>query len=481
MLPEDWSRDREPLLLSLPGDLAELFATYHHELKGGQIFKRVVGRAIAAGADSVLVERPYIDADYRSEFAGFYAEVYRELPDRAHRLHFLDNENRRYCGYATIRPILGRPVSRTMLEPPPALAGHVSCLATSKASPYGAEFKARGFPFISQDYQYGVCAHAAIWMVALYFHLAFGRPRVHLSDIVEAARHPAYGQRRTPSNGLTHPQMNAALETLGMSAINYVFGQLPEDETAERIACRYLNSRLPVIVLGSGHARVLVGYGAEQEEGGLFFVCHDDARGPYRAIGDPGRGRDEGSPDGHWERLVVPMPGRIYLAGESAEREGGVALGGELAKHRELRHHLAALERGERRLRTYVTTIADYLHRLRDRGVSTDVQRWHALTGASHWVWVVELQDTAAAARGPDCVLGEVIIDTTSDDREPNFLSANLPGYKMRWAALGAPTQTQESGQRELYRTGCALHVPTPSPPKGPGALAGLRRRLRRP
>jgi Papain-like cysteine protease AvrRpt2 len=475
MLPEDWSRDREPLLLALPGDLEELFEIYLRELKGGRIFERVVRRAIAVGADSVLVERPYIDADYRSEFAGFYAEVYRDLPDRAHRLHFLDRAARNYCGYVTIRPILGRPVSRTMLEPPPALAPHVSCLARSKASPYGAEFTAQGFPFISQDYQYGVCAHAAIWMVALYFHLHFGRPRIHLSDIVEAARQPAYGHRRTPSNGLTHPQMNAALETLGMSAINYIFGQLPEGETPEMIACRYLNSRLPVIVLGSGHARVLVGYGADVDAGGLFFVCHDDARGPYRAIGDPGRGRDEGSPDGHWERLVVPLPGRIYLAGEAAEQEGGLALRRELAKHEELRHHVAALGRGERRLRTYVTTIADYLHRLRDRGISADVQRWHALTGASHWVWVVELQDTAAAARGRECVLGEVIIDTTSDDREPNFLSANLPGYKMRWVALGAPTDTQAAEQRELYETGCALHVATPTPP-APGKRTGLAR-----
>jgi hypothetical protein len=478
MLPADWSSERDPLFLSLPGELEELFETYLHGLDGGRIFERVVRRAIAAGADSVLIERPYIDADYRSEFANFYAEVYRELPDRTHRLHFLDQGGHNYCGYVTIRPILGRPVSRTMLEPPPALADHVSCLATSKASPYGAEFEARGFPFISQDYQYGVCAHAAIWMVALYFHLAYHRPRVHVSDIVEAASQPAYAFRRTPSNGLTHPQINAALETLGMPAINYILAELPSGETPETIACRYLNSRLPVIVLGSGHARVLVGYGAEERGGSLFFVCHDDARGPYRAIGDPGSGG--GEEDGHWERLVVPLPGRIYLAGEAAEREGGLALRRELAKHPELRHNLAALGRGERRLRTYVTTIADYLHRLRERGISPDVFRWHALVGASHWVWVVELQDTAAAARGPDCVLGEVMVDATSDDLEPNYLSANLPGYKMRWAALGAPTETQEAEQRELYRTGCALHVPSPPRPR-PGGLGRLRRRLHLP
>lgn len=473
MLPGDWSRHRQPELLPLPERLGELFDAYLHEMEGGRVFEELVGGAVAAGADSVLIERSYIDADYRSEFANFYAEVYRELPDRAHRLHFLDRAEHRYCGYATIRPILGRPVSRTMLEPPPALEPHISCLARSNASPYGAEFSARGFPFISQDYQYGVCAHAAIWMVALYFHLAFGRPRYHISDIVEAARQPAPVFRQKPSSGLTHAQMTAALETLDMPPVNYIMGQLPRGETPETVACRYLNSRLPVILLGSGHARVLIGYGAEAD-GRLFFVCHDDARGPYRPIEDSWAGPGRSPDDGHWERLVVPMPGRIYLTGEAAEREGGLVLRRSLAEHEELRPHLHALERGERRLRTYVSTIAEYLHRLRDRGVSPDIYRWHALAGASHFVWVVELQDTAAAARGEECVLGEVIVDATSDDLWPNFLSANLPGHKMRWTELGGPTETQPTEQTGLYRTGCALNVPTPIR-RRPGPI---RRRL---
>lgn len=476
MLPGDWSRHRAPELLALPQGLGQLFDSYLHDLDGGKLFEDMVAGAVAAGADSVLVERSYIDADWRSEFAGFYAEVYRELPDRAHRLHFLDSVNRRYCGYTTIRPVLGRPVSRTMLVPPPALAEHIACLADSKASPYGARFSVRGFPFLSQDYQYGVCAHAAIWMVSLYFHLAFGRPRHHMSDIVEAARQPAQAFRQIPSNGLTPAQITAALETLEMPPLTYIMGELPRGETPETVACRYLNSRLPVILLGSGHARVLVGYGAERG-GRLFFVCHDDARGPYRPIEDSWAGPDRKPDDGHWERLVVPMPGRIYLAGEAAEREGGLVLRRGLAEHEELHHHLAALERGERRLRTYVTTIADYLHRLRARGVSSDVYRWHAQAGTSHFVWVVELQDVAAAAEGHECVLGEVLVDATSDDLSPNFLSAHLPGHKMRWAELGAPTETQPAEQTDLYRTGCALNVPTP-PPRRRGRLRRLRAHL---
>jgi hypothetical protein len=461
VLPEDWATDAGPEFLTLPDDLSRLFDDYLHRLSGREPLEVVVRTAVRCGATQVLLERNYIDADYRSEFANFYAETFRPLPDRCQRLHFIDPKERRYFGYSVIRPIIGRPVSRSMLSPPPPLRPHISCQVNSQASPYGYRFTARGFLFISQDYQYGRCAHAAIWMVAHYFHLRFARPRYYVSDIVEASREPAYLYRHTPSSGLTHPQMNAALDALGMPAINYVLDDLPDGETPETVACRYLNSGLPVIVLGDQHARVLIGYGAEQD-GTLFFVCNDDARGPYRVIQDARTAYAGAGPERtKWERLVVPTPGRIYLTGEAAEREGGLALAAELDKEEGSRPLLERFE-AQLRLRSYVTDIASYKRNLRERNLSADVVNWHARTSSSHWVWVVELQDRAAAADGPECVVGEVVIDATSDDIKPNFLFANLPGRVMRWAQLGAQTETAPSTQTELYRSACALHVAGP-------------------
>jgi hypothetical protein len=462
VLPKDWADDKGPEFLSLPDDLAHLFDVFLHRLAGREPLEMVLRTAVRCGATQVMLERDYIDADYRSEFANFYAETFRPLPDRCQRLHFFDPEERQYFGFSVMRPIIGRPVSRSVIAPPPPLRPHISCLIESKASPYGYLFTVRGFPFISQDYQYGRCAHAAIWMVAHYFHLRFARPRYYVSDIVEASREPAYLYRHTPSSGLTHPQMNAALDVLGMPAINYILEELPAEETPETVACRYLNSGLPVIVLGDNHARVLIGYGAEKD-GTIFFICNDDARGPYRVIQDARTAYAGAGPEAtHWERLVVPTPGRIYLAGEAAEREGGLALKAELGKDEGSHELLERFEAGKLRLRSYVTDIASYKRRLRERNLSPDVVNWHARASSSHWVWVVELQDRAAAAVGPDCVVGEVAIDATSDDIKPNFLFANLPGRVMRWAELGAQTQTAPSSQTELYRSGSALHVAAP-------------------
>jgi hypothetical protein len=484
MLPGDWAESRGPqtFAFSDPKQLGRFFKRYVGQLGGGRQFDRMTRGAVMSGATAALVESDYIDADWRNEFANFYAETFRPLPDRCERIHFLDPDAELYQGYAVIRPLIGRPICRTVLAPPRRLAPYVSCQARSISSPYGYRFGVRGFPFITQDSQYGVCAHAAIWMVALYFHLRFRRPRFYLSDIVEGARHTPFIHRLIPSSGLTHEQISGALEALDMPAISYVLDDLPDGENSRTIACRYLNSELPVNLLGSGHARVLIGYGADQD-GGLFFVSHDDARVPYWPIQDAETGYGpppEGGETVSWERLVVPLPGKIYLAGEAAEREGAIALRQEMSKHDELAEALAKFDARELRIRTYVTETSEYKRALRDRDLPQEVRDHHAGISCSHWVWVVELQDRAAVDDGPDCVLGEIVIDATSDDIRPNFLCANLPGKVMRWEQLGAKTIASDVPVGGPYETGCALHVLSPEWQGGESCVDRLVRKVRR-
>jgi hypothetical protein len=81
----------------------------------------------------------------------------------------------------------------------------------------------------------------------------------------------------------------------------------------------------------------------------------------------------------------------------------------------------------------------------------------HRLFPLSNWVWVTELQDRAAAEQGRQCVIGEVVIDATSDRYDPNFLVGNLPGFWLGWR-----TEVPESHQVPdpgLYETGAALHA----------------------
>jgi len=473
-LPPDWANvARGPAAFELPGGWMELMLRYAGmgpSTPLDELFKVTIGRE---NPTLVQIESGYIDEDYRDEYINFYAKTYRELPSRCERLHFFDQsgpEPEDYLGFMVLRPIIGRPVCRTMIRPPATVRKSVSCLATGTATPWGYRKTIRCFPYISQDSQFGSCAHAALWMISLYFHLRYRHPRHHLSDFARSARlhqdvHPA-----VPSGGLNLRQISAVLHDLDMTPVIYPLDESLPD-TAERIACRYLNSGLPVMLLNegadTGHAQVLIGYGRDDE--GLFFVYHDDQVGPYKVTRElPSMVDDEAGSAPRYHKtinaLVVPMPGRIFLSGEAAEQWAALIFQELIEQHLKEKPGLAQLADGletrRLRLRSYLTEVADYKRALRFRELSDDVVVWHTGISTSHWLWIVELQDLEAADEGPRCVIGEVAIDATSDDSWVNPLFGNLPGITVHWPSLGDDIEIADSSQDETpYFTGCALHV----------------------
>jgi hypothetical protein len=152
--------------LGKPEDLKQFVGRYLDAMDGGEALSQILRVVGENDGTRCFVERDYIDRDYRDEYANFYAQTYRSHLDRCQRLHFLSPAGA-YVGYVVLRPIPGRLVSRTMIAPPPKLEPFISCLAGDVASPHGGRFVIKASPFISQDFQYGVCAHAAIWIAPL--------------------------------------------------------------------------------------------------------------------------------------------------------------------------------------------------------------------------------------------------------------------------------------------------------------------------
>src|SRR5687767_5145810 len=116
----------------------------HHPSTDAE-WKNLLGR-YGAGADSslaavseagranrcrtVVEENRYVDADFRSENAAFWAGRFEGRSAFTRRLHFFrkqiaDADLHRlprdpgYIGYSTRRPVPGRRVGRTMVTPPP--------------------------------------------------------------------------------------------------------------------------------------------------------------------------------------------------------------------------------------------------------------------------------------------------------------------------------------------------------------------------
>jgi Papain-like cysteine protease AvrRpt2 len=439
---------QQPTFFELPAEQAQLraaIADLDRTPALNSVLEAIEGRATLA-----MIEPEYVDRDFRDEYVNHYATTYRALSSRCRRLHFFKAEGRsdRYLGYCVLRPVRAHPTCRTVIAPPDELLPFVSCLCTSVVRPHGRRLRVEGFPYMEQDSQLGVCAHASVWMVALYHHLAHHTPRRVVSDIaLGAASHPE-PIRVTPSGGLSATQVAVALNHLGLNAIPYALDRITPIESISSIVCRYLNSRLPVVLATSGHVTVLIGYGRDRA-GRLFYVRSDEANGPYTVV------YDTDDPLGGWNFLFVPTPGRIYLSGEVAEDAARLIFQGLLLQrdHASLRKRLS----GPLRLRTYATQAGDYKVRLPERCISRTIDQRLRFVGTSNWVWVVELQDPALAM-SRQCVVGEIVIDATCDQIDANPLFGYLLGDSYVWDD-GRELPVRRPGEdASPYFSGTAIH-----------------------
>lgn len=455
-----------PRAFRLPDEWDEL-RTAIHASHGSEALEAVLDLAKQHDPTRALLEPDYIDADYRNEYANFYAQTFREISDRCRRLHFFkttsDADTEEYLGFSVLRPIRTRPVGRTFIAPPAGLAPHISCATATFVRPYGQELEVTAFPFMEQDAQLGVCAHASAWMVALYHHLAHVSARHFVSDIAQGANSVKNVWRSTPSDGLTDEQVGGALQKIGLSPVAYPVSDPPAGVRVSEVVCRYLNSRLPVVLTTPGHVTVLIGYGRD-DTGQLFFIRSDEGTGPYVRV------YEQEDPLGRWDLLIVPLPGRIYLPGEAAELTGQNLFRGLLRRpeHQEVAKTVGRMLR----LRTYVCEAGEYKANLASRGLPAEAVILHQAVGTSRWIWIVELQDPRLAATTRECVLGEIAIDATSDRLDPNPLFGNLPGYSYIWSDDEPTPRQREISGGTPYLSATALHD-TPAggvakPPKRP-------------
>jgi hypothetical protein len=473
------SESSRPLTFALSedDDSWEVLRDALSDLPDSPALASVLDLGRAHGATQALLEPAYMDADYRNEFANFYAQTFRSVADSCRRLHFfkaVDGGGDRYLGFCVLRPIRSRPVGRTFIVPPPGLDPYVSCLAIETAHPLGLRLNVPAFPFMTQDTQFGVCAHVSVWMVAMYHHLQHRTPRRLLSDIKQAADSRIEGWRTTPSEGLSDDQVGAALQQLDLPLFRYAVYDPPRGESVLRLVCRYLNSRFPIVLTTREHVTVLIGYGRDTN-GRLFFVRADEGYAPYETVY-----ADE-DPLGSWDLLMVPLPGRIYMSAETAERFARATFRSFLRRpeHSALRARLPT-DSDDYRLRTYAVNAGEYKHKVLERGMPPDVAAAHRLVGTSKWIWVVELQDEVLARTDTRCVLGEIIIDPTSDKRDPNLLFGNLVGRRYTWTEAGQLLDA-EASVGEPYKTGTAIHDAPTAPPlqRSPTTLRRWIRRQR--
>lgn len=447
-----WTESTEPFEVvdvSAEGGWERLRRDYSNIVSGtstmsasGQL-ERVIEVAKSLGVSSVLIEYRYVDADWRSEHTNFYGSTFVRYPSVCHRLHFfasklsgelteLDDKSVRdaYRGYSIMRPLPETPVGRTMMTPPPELHGAIVTEATEEVHLFGADLSVTGMPFISQDAMYLRCAHASIWMVLRHAHLRHALPRRLPGDIRDAGVGGVVVGRQLPSDGLSTAQMLGALDMLGLPT-----GQLkplpdlgpnpaPEDipdpgaPTLYGIACRYVNSQLPPIVVSATHCWVIVGWRRVRSEGHnkLTLWRHDDARGPYIKVENPW-GELEADLE-EWQHILPPLLPKMNLDAERAELAGAVQLErmirtrGEADPKNQSRAYKALIS-DRLTWRTFAVSSSEFKGRLRRRRLPETLERIYRLVQLPRYVWVVEAVDRDARDAQLADVLGTAIFDST--------------------------------------------------------------------
>jgi hypothetical protein len=208
------------------------------------VLRELVRQASELGARMAVLEFRYVDPDYRSEYTRFYSSAFRRYPSVASRLNFFAEtvedgrslvddptilESLTYVGYCVLRPLPAAPVGRVMLRAPDWAAADVTCSVVEEVSLFGSPLLIEGAPFIAQDGQLGVCAHAALWMTAHQHHLRDGRRRVLPGEVFDAVPESGLG-RRIPATGLSVHQLSGGFSRLGLPALIYFEDRLPVGE-----------------------------------------------------------------------------------------------------------------------------------------------------------------------------------------------------------------------------------------------------------
>jgi len=444
---ETWTGNGRPIRqvdLNNAGSLAALEEFYGGADRG--VLRDVLAHAYRVDAQTAFVEYRYVDADYRNEHSRFYSTTFRRYPSVAHRLHLFSDtfatgdrearpfyfRNRGYLGYIVMRPVPAAPVGRTMLAVPTnASKTAVICLAEDTVNLMGTDLAVTGVPFYAQDAQLGRCGQAAILAAAYYHHLVFKRPRFLPGEVAEAVA-AGGGElgRLVPSPGLNIGQLVDAATAIGLPPVVHDVERMGANFDLEATICRYLNSRLPVVVATHGHAFLLIGYERRvNPDGGqdIRFLRQDDESGPYQWV-DQWRLDDK---YGRWQYVIAPLPQKIYLPGDLAEGIGARKLKDEL-RHSDDRSDqslLARIDDPERTLswRSAVVPSNEFKRSVSARGLPAAIAAAYQWAHLSRYVWVVELTERALRDDRKLCVLAEVVIDATDHERDPRPLMWRMP------------------------------------------------------
>lgn len=474
----------------------------------------ILARVAELGGSYAVREVEYLDQDFTAEFAAFYSKVFKRHTKICQRFHFfvadldalqsepdprviaetleLLSTEEKYLGFMVVRPVPHAPVGRSVLAAPKSpdkMKSNLLVRAVYETHLLGATLRVTGVPLVQQDSRIGACAQASIWIAGRHFHTKHRGGWYSSPDITEEASKPTDNilSRSLPAGSgfLSIDNMVRALRAMGREPFAYIAEEIdtksfparvrwPKSIRPSDVIHRYVDSGIPVILglvpwereHAVGHAIVAVGHTIKELSTTLpdlptrasfceAFLVNDDQRGAALRMPLLNGSQVAETPysvDQHVWYLLIPLPKKVFLPAESAERVAWDLLrrfptnvdavkdlpqfkvGLACAAHQN--NFITAIRANEIVSRTYLTFGWKYRRRtLRNicSNVVKNVVMGHELP---RYVWVTEfgtLKKLNHLEPRDRRIAAHVVTDATSSDFWNGNLIAHFPGMITRW------------------------------------------------
>lgn len=225
------------------------------------------------GAQTLIVEREYVDHDYLLDYTAYYARCFREYRRHCTRLHvfsaaldpadidaFLQDGaavsasgdpidlQRSYLGFIVVKPLPQTLIGRTCLRPYASDQGRRLYPVTRPciAHLFGQTLVVHSLAFQEQDQAVAACATSALWSA---FHATAALFHHKLLSPSEITRLATDSESRTgrsfPSDGLTSNQMSRAVREIGLEPDLL---DITDAESLKLLVYAYLRCGIPLVL-----------------------------------------------------------------------------------------------------------------------------------------------------------------------------------------------------------------------------------------
>jgi hypothetical protein len=427
--------------LNSSADLTKLEAELSTEFGPARVAKKLAG-GISNAVKGVLIERNYVDKDYRSTYYNFYAKKGQHYRADCVRLHFFDGTvtfddkalklncpegakalTDHYFGFVVLRPTGIATIGRSIVSPDVRSgASRYIISAKHKVHLLGYKLFIEGFPSMDQHIDISVCAHAACWSILRHYSERYNIYREFLTHDITLMAHQFDPGGLIPSKGLEVSHAERVFQEAGTFPVHVTRdNSKPKDPSFYRQLIAYVESGFPLFAAmhKHGHAVAVVGYAwrkavntaipgmryAWDEIEELSFV--DDNQLPYVPV--PIKGGTPYSAD-DIDAFIVALPEKVFYPADAVDR-----LAPALFK---LGAVVGLPPQDQTIIRYFITTGSALRHFARERESEFDPKLLAAIMTLPYaqFVWIVEFATEAQWGVGK--VAARAIIDATASLRE---------------------------------------------------------------